>query len=136
MTKPVSPSAGAGGSQHVASPYVPAVDDDGDIRAVIRITLEEDGHSVVTAANGRQALDRVAERQDAVVLVDLTLPVMNGWEFNGRLQEMGLGVPVIFMTAAFRAEAEAETHGAAGHCAKPFDINDLLLTVERFVRGT
>ncbi len=134
MMQPSTSLGDASGTQ-AAAPYVLVVDDDDDIRAVIRMTLEEDGYRVVMAANGQQALDRIAESEPGVVLLDLTMPVMNGWELNGRLKEMGIAVPVVFMTAAFRARAEAEAHGAAGHLAKPFDISDLVQTVERFVHG-
>jgi two-component system chemotaxis response regulator CheY len=113
-------------------PHVLVVDDDPDILQAIRHTLDDEGYSVATAANGLQALERIRERRPAVVLVDLTMPVMNGWQLNEQLQELGLGIPVVFMTAAFRARAEAEQHGAAGYLAKPFDIDDLLDTVARF----
>ncbi len=135
MTEPARSLSDAS-SEQVATPYVLVVDDDADIRTVIRMTLEEDGYRVVAASNGQQALDRIVEMQPAVVLLDLTMPVMNGWELNGRLKEMGLAVPVVFMTAAFRARAEAEMHGAAGHLTKPFDLEDLVHTVERFVNGS
>jgi len=113
-------------------PHVLVVDDDPDILQAIRQTLGDEGYSVATATNGLQALERIRERRPAVVLSDLTMPVMNGWELNERLKEQGLGIPVVFMTAAFRARAEAEQHGAAGYLAKPFDIDDLLDTVARF----
>lgn len=115
-----------------ASPRILVVDDDADICAVIRLTLEEEGYTVTTAANGRQALDRIGEQRPDIVLLDLTMPVMNGWEFNHRLQDVAPGIPVVFMTAAFRAQAEAETHGAAGYLSKPFDVDELLAAVARF----
>src|SRR4051812_7505102 len=95
-----------------AAAHVLIVDDDPDIVAVIRMTLDDEGYSIATANNGVQALERVQERRPQVVLLDLTMPVMNGWQFNERLKEIDAGIPVIFMTAAFRARAEAQTHGA------------------------
>ena len=116
--------------------HVLIVDDDPDILGLIRMALDEAGYSVATATNGRLALERIAERRPAVVLLDLTMPVMNGWQLNERLRELYPGLPVVFMTAAFRARTEAETHGAAGYLAKPFDVDDLLETVARFASGT
>jgi CheY-like chemotaxis protein len=120
-----------------AAGHVLIVDDDPDIVAVIRMTLDDEGYSIATANNGVQALERVQERRPEVVLLDLTMPVMNGWQFNDRLREIEPHIPVIFMTAAFRARAEAEAHHAAGFLAKPFDVDDLIDTVARFaVRGS
>jgi CheY-like chemotaxis protein len=114
--------------------YVLIVDDDADIRMVVTAALEDEGYRVGTAANGQQALDRVAEQHPDLVLLDLTMPVMNGWECHSRLRELAPDVPVVFMTAAFRAKVEAESHGAAGHLSKPFEIDDLVATVERFAQ--
>lgn len=119
-------------ARHMAAPHILVVDDDVDILSVIRLTLDDEGYSVTTALNGQQGLERVRERRPAMVLLDLTMPVMNGWQFNERLREIAPEIPVVFMTAAFRARAEAETHGAAGFLAKPFDVDDLVDTVARF----
>jgi CheY-like chemotaxis protein len=113
--------------------YVLVVDDDRDILSLIRMVLEEEGYHVITAENGEQALGRAAERLPALILLDLTMPVLNGWQTRERLAETWPDIPVVFMTAGFRAKAEAEAYRVAGYLAKPFDVDDLLRTVSRFI---
>jgi two-component system, NtrC family, response regulator AtoC len=108
------------------------VDDDDAIRSVVRLTLEDEGYRVATAIHGGQALERIRERAPAVVLLDLNMPVMDGWQLLSRLRELGLDVPVVFMTAGGRAREEAERLQVAGYLAKPFDVTRLLDTVARF----
>ena len=115
-----------------AGGHVLVVDDDPEIRAAIRMTLELEGYNVVTAGDGRQALDRIAERLPDIVLLDLAMPVMTGWEFHQHLRECGLSIPLVYMTAAFHAHLEAHTHQAAGYLAKPFAMDHLLEFVERY----
>ena len=113
--------------------YVLVVDDDRDILTLIRMVLEEEGYRVITAENGEQALGRTAEQQPGLILLDLTMPVLNGWQTRERLTETWPQIPVVFMTAGFRAKAEAEAYRVAGYLAKPFDVDDLLRTVSRFL---
>ena len=116
-----------------AGAYVLVVDDDRDILTLIRMVLEEEGYRVITAENGEQALGRTAEQQPDLILLDLTMPVLNGWQTRERLAETWPQIPVVFMTAGFRAKAEAEAYRVAGYLAKPFDVDDLLRTVSRFL---
>ncbi len=109
------------------------VDDDPDIRALVHMILEEEGYAVVAAGDGREALLQVQHQQPALILLDLNMPVMSGWELHAELRSRQIGVPVVYMTAAQRARTEAEQHGAQGFLAKPFGLNELLSTVERFV---
>lgn len=111
------------------------VDDDRAVRDVIHALLELAGYSVADAHNGRQALARVAEHRPAVILLDLHMPVMDGWEFCRRLREWGQEIPVVFMTAGGSARDQACRHRADGYLAKPFDIDHLLRTVGRFAPG-
>lgn len=109
------------------------VDDDADILNLIRMVLEEEGYGVVTAENGEQALRRTTEQPPDLILLDLTMPVLNGWQTRERLARDWPEIPVVFMTAGFRAKAEAEAYRVAGYLAKPFDVDDLLRTVARFI---
>lgn len=86
-------SAAAGG--------VLVVEDDGDMRAWLRRALEDDGWRVVEAGNGKEALDLIAGRTRVdVILLDLMMPIMDGFEFIERLQKQGPHPPVIVLTAA------------------------------------
>ena len=109
------------------------VDDDPDIRTLVHMVLEEEGYDVMAAGNGREALTRVQQQEPALILLDLNMPIMSGWELHDELRSRQIGVPVVYMTAAQRARAEAESHGAQGFLAKPFGLNELLETVGRFV---
>ena len=77
------------------------VDDDPDARARLRSVLERDGWSVTEAENGREALDRVAHAPPQLILLDLTMPVMDGFAFlhELRLHPRGEHIPVIVLTA-------------------------------------
>lgn len=113
-----------------ATAQILVVDDDPDIRHVVEAILKGEGYRVTTATNGRQAWERIAQQRPDVVLLDLQMPVMTGWELLDLLREQGVQVPIVVMTAGYRAKAESERHGTAGHLAKPFELGDLLAVVE------
>ena len=112
--------------------HILVVDDDASVREVIAAVLEDEGFGVVTATNGREALDRIAERRPDVVLLDLQMPIMSGWEVLQELRAAQCEVPIVFMSAGYRVKTEAERHHADGYIAKPFDLNQLIRVVERF----
>ena len=113
-----------------ATAQILVVDDDPDIRHVVEAILESEGYQVTTAINGRQAWEQITQQRPDVVLLDLQMPVMTGWELLDLLREQGVQVPIVVMTAGYRARAESERRGAAGHLAKPFELDDLLAVVE------
>ncbi len=111
------------------------VDDEADIRDLMRLNLEAAGHRVTTAGDGEEALREArAERPDVVVL-DVLMPVLDGWELLERLKvgiEDGLaGVPVLIVTALGRADAKVKAgiEGAVRFIAKPFDPAELVHAV-------
>ena len=114
------------------SHHVLVVDDDLAIRQAITMLLQSEDYAVATAADGLEALDRIAEQRPAVVLLDLQMPVLTGWEVLHHLQAQESDIPVVVMTAGLRAQVEAQAHKAAGFLAKPFEIDDVLAVVQRF----
>lgn len=114
------------------SHHILVVDDDPGIREIIRAVLEDEGLTVETASNGREALDEIARQRPRLVLLDLQMPLMTGWEVLSQLREANVDVPIVFMTAGYRAQAEAARCGADGYLAKPFDINQIIDVVERY----
>ncbi len=120
------PSAGA---------TILVVDDEHDIRTVVRMCLESEGYRVRLAADGRRALELILAESPAAVLLDLNMPLMTGQELLAELRARQVDVPVLFMSAAGRASAEAARCGAAGWVPKPFDLDDLLETVARATRA-
>jgi CheY-like chemotaxis protein len=112
------------------------VDDDLDVRSVIAEILAEEGYSVATASNGREALERLAGGVCAsMILLDLMMPEMDGWEFRRRqLTDPAIAsLPVVVFTAHANAGEAAATMSAAAGLEKPVDVDALLATVEGVV---
>jgi DNA-binding response OmpR family regulator len=107
------------------------VDDDPEILAMLRDFLESEGLAVRTAANGAEALDALDEVAPALILLDMRMPVLDGWAFAERCRERQFAYPIVVMTAAESARTWAEEIGATGYIAKPFDVNELLKTIQR-----
>ena len=116
-----------------ARPGVLVVDDQPALCAALRMILELEGHRVVTATSGRAALTQAAQDPPAVVLLDVQMPAMDGYQTQAALQATLPQVPVVFMTAGDRAWQAAARHGAAGALPKPFDVDLVLDTVARFI---
>lgn len=111
------------------------VDDDPVIRRLLQVNFRLEGFEVHTAGDGEEALATIrAHRPDAVVL-DVTMPLMDGFEVARRIRddesEGGADIPVVIVTARVREEdrQEAERAGAAAYLTKPFDPADLVRTV-------
>jgi CheY-like chemotaxis protein len=111
------------------------VDDDPSIRTTVSDVLDMEGYRVVTAANGAEALERVEQNQPALVLLDMRMPVMDGWAFARAIASRGMKLPILVMTAADNARAWAEEIGADGYVAKPFDLAELISAIERLTPG-
>ena len=94
------------------------VDDDPLIRTSISEILDLEGYPVATAANGAEALESVEQSMPSLVLLDMRMPVMDGWGFAGALGERGIHLPILVMTAAQSAETWAREE-ARGYLAKP-----------------
>jgi CheY-like chemotaxis protein len=107
------------------------VDDDPSIRATVRAILEMEGYPVESAEDGAQALHAVEQQRPSLVLLDMRMPVLDGWGFARAVKERGLKLPILVMTAAQDARRWASEIGADGYLAKPFDLLDLLRAVER-----
>lgn len=107
------------------------VDDDPGIRAVVAETLELEGYRVETVADGAQALRAIERERPALVLLDMRMPVLDGWGVARELRERGVAVPVVVMTAAQDARRWAAEIAAPAFLAKPFDLDDLVRVVER-----
>jgi CheY-like chemotaxis protein len=103
------------------------VDDDDDIREVIADILRAEGYEVVCASNGAKALEELhKERQPDLVLLDLMMPIMSGWEVLEAIQaqEALARIPVVVVSAM-------HAPGACEQLAKPVDLEHLLSTVGR-----
>jgi two-component system, chemotaxis family, chemotaxis protein CheY len=114
----------------VAAQRILIVDDDESIRQIVRMCLTDEGYQVFEAPNGQVALNRVADVQPGLILLDLRMPVMDGWEFARLYNSLpGEKAPIVAFVAALNAEHETANLDAAGVIAKPFDLDDLLHSV-------
>ncbi|HET6436700.1 MAG TPA: response regulator [Anaeromyxobacter sp.] len=110
------------------------VEDDLDLLGLVEMVLLDAGHAVRTASDGQRALERVAEEMPGLILLDMRMPVMNGWEFAREFRNRhGRACPIVVVTAAENAQLRAAEIEADGWLAKPFDIDDVIHMVERFV---
>jgi CheY-like chemotaxis protein len=122
-------------ARQVATGLILVVDDDPLLLEVIATILQQEGYAIATAPNGAEALDVVAQQPPALVLLDMRMPVVDGWGFARALQERGVAVPLIVMTAAQDAHRWAEEVEAAACLAKPFELPELLEAIERMLTG-
>jgi DNA-binding response OmpR family regulator len=110
------------------------VDDDPDIRALLMSVLADDGYDAAAASNGREALEMLDRWSADLVVLDLMMPVMDGWTFAQRMREKkSEQIPIVILSAATDLKRHAATIGAAGLIPKPFDLDTLLPIIERAV---
>jgi two-component system, OmpR family, phosphate regulon response regulator PhoB len=110
------------------------VDDEPDVLLLCRLNLQQRGHELLEASNGTTALEHARERHPEVIVLDLMLPGMNGYEVLESLKqdERTSNIPVLVLTAkSLRADRE-RSHGlgASGFLTKPFLPSDLCEMVE------
>jgi two-component system chemotaxis response regulator CheY len=105
------------------------VEDDDDIRDFVAAVLQHVGYSVVVAANGQIALSMVDREAPRAILLDMKMPIMDGWEFARRYRQQPAPAPLIIMTAAHDTAMRAAQVGAVGVLNKPFDLDKLLSVV-------
>ncbi|MCP3062408.1 response regulator [Myxococcus fulvus] len=110
------------------------VDDDPDILEALSEILEAEGFVIRRARNGKEALERLEPEPPHLILLDLMMPVMDGWEFAQRMRQKPpaiANIPLIVLSADRNVGSKAADIGAVGHLAKPFELNDLLSMVRR-----
>jgi CheY-like chemotaxis protein len=105
------------------------VDDDPVIRDLVAEVLVDEGYAVETAANGAEAIALLDHMHPALILLDMRMPVLDGWGVMAHLRATRVQTPVIIMTAAQDARRWATEVGAHAWLAKPFDVDDLLTLV-------
>lgn len=107
------------------------VDDDPTISETVAEALRDDGYEVDVAENGAVALQKVRHKRPSVVVLDLMMPVMDGWTFLERCREDPecSESRVIVLSAAHRSSTASLN--AAAYMTKPFELGALLETVER-----
>ena len=116
----------------MAQPRILVVDDDTSIRSFVEMALDSVGYVVSTAGNGAEALAVTEQFQPDLILLDMRMPVMDGWTFAEKYrQQAGQHAPIVVITAATDAGQRAAEIEADGFLGKPFDLDDLLGLVSR-----
>ncbi|HEY6960775.1 MAG TPA: response regulator transcription factor [Gaiellaceae bacterium] len=118
-------------------PRVLVVDDDEDIRLLVRELLERAGYTVSEAASGREALRQLFEQAPALVILDVTMPDMDGYQTLERIRDLS-DVPVMMLTARTQEleKVRGLSAGADDYVAKPFGRQELLARVQALLRRT
>ena len=111
------------------------VDDDPDLREFLQLTLTSMGFEVTSAANGQEALADMEGYDPDLILLDMKMPVMNGWEFCHALEDRDSRPPIVVLTAAPDPAGRAAEVHAEGWLGKPFEYADLEAVVRRFAKS-
>jgi two-component system chemotaxis response regulator CheY len=120
-------------SQHLR---VLVADDEPLIRALVTIAFEAEGYDVDTAADGAEALEKACQQPPQAIVLDLMMPVMNGWDFleAWRCQPASRAVPVVVMSAG-DVQQEQSPLDVQAFLTKPFDLDRLVATVTGLVEA-
>jgi CheY-like chemotaxis protein len=110
------------------------VEDDAAMRGVLQMALTDEGYVVQVAPNGAEALELAERAQPSVILLDMRMPVMDGWAVARNYRERpGPHAPIVVLTASRKAAEWAAEVAADEFVGKPFDLEEVLKAVERQV---
>jgi two-component system alkaline phosphatase synthesis response regulator PhoP len=115
------------------------VDDEPDILLMLRVNLSAEGYDTLLAADGQKALERISEDDPDVVLLDVMMPVMDGWGVLNALKDNGGEAPPVIVVSAKSSDrdiAAALNLGAVAFITKPFDPHSLVEEVDRVLSST
>ena len=120
----------SGPGRQQTGPAVLLVDDDDRMRELVRIELEREGYDVQEASSADEGLAAIEARKPELILLDVMMPHVDGWEMLRRIQERyGAGaIPVLMFSGQVdeQARRQAATSGARGFVGKPFDLAELV----------
>jgi excisionase family DNA binding protein len=127
----------SGPGKPARGPLVLVVDDDPKVREVVRVNLEMEGYAVLEAGNADEGLKAVEADAPDLILLDVMMPQVDGWEMLRRVQEQhGIGsIPVVMFSGQLEgsAQQEAQERGAQGFVGKPFDLRALIEQTKQIV---
>ena len=119
---------------HSSDSYVLVVDDDPAIRGLVADALREQGYTVDLAAHGREALEAMRARRPSTVVLDLMMPIMDGFSFMEACHHEQLcdNVPIVVISAVHDALQRIKEVPIHACVAKPFDLDELIRTITQF----
>src|SRR5213592_1781199 len=111
------------------------VEDDKDLRDLVRTVVEREGMATIEAADGREGLRQFYEHRPQLVILDIGLPELDGWQVLERVRELG-DVPVLVLTAASDEldKVRGLRQGADDYVTKPFGRQELIARIEALLR--
>lgn len=114
------------------------VEDEENIREVVKLNLELEGYEVVSTDNGRTAIKHFKEQHFDLLILDIMLPEMDGFQIIEQVRLTNMEVPVIFVTAKDAAgdRIAGLKKGADDYLTKPFNLEELLLRVQNLIKRT
>ena len=121
-----------------SSPTVLVVDDEPNIVELVRLYLRSEGYQVESARDGREALEKIGTLHPSLVVLDLMMPELDGWEVTRRLRETDSRTPIIMLTAKGddADKIVGLDMGADDYLAKPFNPRELVSRVKAVLRRT
>ncbi|MDI4644679.1 response regulator transcription factor [Cohnella hashimotonis] len=117
-------------------PHILVIDDDDKITSLLRRSLAFEGYEVSTASNGPAGLGIVADKSADLVILDVMMPGIDGWEVCRRLRTAGINVPVLMLTAKDDVQDRVKglDLGADDYLVKPFALEELMARVRALMR--
>ncbi|MDG0790362.1 response regulator transcription factor [Cohnella ginsengisoli] len=117
-------------------PHILVIDDDDKITSLLRRSLAFEGYEVSTASNGPAGLGIVADKSADLVILDVMMPGIDGWEVCRRLRTAGMNVPVLMLTAKDDVQDRVKglDLGADDYLVKPFALEELMARVRALMR--
>jgi len=109
--------------------YILVVEDDPDIRELLRVVLVAEGWQTVEVTDGLAALEQAREHEPSVVLLDMDLPRLHGELVADELQQLYDDIAILVITASIQIREQARKARAFGYLKKPFDVNALIAAV-------
>lgn len=112
------------------------VDDDDEIRDLLEFDLEQSGYTVDTAINGIDGLEKALSKRYDLILLDVMMPKMNGFDVCKNIRKSKNAVPILLLTAkgTINDKTQGFDCGADDYLIKPFDIQEVLLRVRALLR--
>ncbi len=114
------------------------VDDEPNIRDLLSASLRFQGHQVLTAANGNEAISKIVDNQPDIVLLDVMLPDISGFGVTKKIRSLGIETPILFLTARDDTEDKVTglTVGGDDYVTKPFSLDEIMARMNAILRRT
>lgn len=128
------------GMEAPAQTSVLVVDDEPQVVWMLQFSLEAEGFRTFAARDGRTAIDELRQHRPQLMLLDIMMPVMDGWSVLQEIRDLPEGerprVVVVSARASLRDRAKAAELGAVAFVAKPFNVDDLLGVLNRLKKAS